>query len=272
MAVHLVVLLGRREGSGHGPAALVLQQQGTLGHPEVAHLAPVLAPGVAHDPVHAVLGVSAPADHRDHVVHTFALGLDDTGLVVQQRVGIDAAADGSAVEDLLHHGVSTRDGAIVRDGGVGEVAQAGAWTTLLGEAAAGASHVGSLAGGVHMRAEALRRIGRAGYIGICSLITDSRALLGDSLQPLVGAIHSAALAAANPSAVQQVLHRQVDVHALRLARDLNAIAKRRDGAMGPAAAAVLGDVLVARHSAVALAILVAPGEIRWHRHGLQEFV
>ena len=29
------------------------------------------------------------------------------GLVVQQRVGIDAAADGSAVEDLLHHGVST---------------------------------------------------------------------------------------------------------------------------------------------------------------------
>jgi len=34
-------------------------------------------------------------------------------------------------------------------------------------------------------------------------------------------------------------YRQVDVHALRLARDLNAIAKRRDGAMGPAAAAVL---------------------------------
>mmetsp|Transcript_80414 Transcript_80414/g.127006 ORF Transcript_80414/g.127006 Transcript_80414/m.127006 type:complete len:381 (-) Transcript_80414:46-1188(-) len=272
MAVHLVVILGRREGSGHGPGALVLQQQGALGHPEVAHLAPVLAPGVAHDPVHAVLGISAPADHRDHVVHALALGLDDARLVVQQGIGINAAADGSAVEDLLHHGVGTRNGAVVCDGGVGVVAQAGAWATLLGEAAAGASHVFRLAGGVHMRAEALRGIGRAGDIGILGLIADSCALLGEFLQPLVRAIHSAALAAANTSAVQQVLHRQVDVHAVALARDLDAIAQCRDGAVGPAAAAVLRNVLVARHRAVVPAALVAPGEIRWHLHGLQELV
>ena len=44
MAVHLVVLLCRGEGSWHRPGALVFQQQGTLLHPEVAHLTPVFTP------------------------------------------------------------------------------------------------------------------------------------------------------------------------------------------------------------------------------------
>ena len=46
VAVHLVVLLRSGEAAGHRPGALVLQEQRALGHPEVAHLAPVLAPAV----------------------------------------------------------------------------------------------------------------------------------------------------------------------------------------------------------------------------------
>merc|ERR1719240_897344 len=50
-AVDLVLLLRRRVVLDGGPRALLLDLQGPEGHADVAHLAPVLAPGVAHDPV-----------------------------------------------------------------------------------------------------------------------------------------------------------------------------------------------------------------------------
>eukprot|EP00438_Fugacium_kawagutii_P004385 Skav230214 [mRNA] locus=scaffold1765:164421:177746:+ [translate_table: standard] len=84
--MHLVVLLVGGEGSGDGPAALVFHQQGALLDADVAHLTPVFAPGVANDPIHAILGVGAPTHHGDHVVHALALGLDDAGLIVQQSM------------------------------------------------------------------------------------------------------------------------------------------------------------------------------------------
>ena len=43
-----------------------------------------------------------PADDGDHVVlHEAPAVVDHPGLVVQQRPGVDAAADGPAVEDFL---------------------------------------------------------------------------------------------------------------------------------------------------------------------------
>ena len=195
------------------------------------------------------------------MVHALALSLDDARLVVQQGVGVHTARDRTTVEDLLHHGIGTRNGAVVRNGGVGELAQARAGSTLLREAAAGAGHIQRLAGSVHVLAEALVGVRGAGHIGVRGLVADAGALLGDVEEPLVGPIDAAALAGAHTAAIQQVLHRQVDVHPLSPARDLDTIPQGRDGAVGPAGAAVLRDVLVAGHGAVALAVLVAPCEV-----------
>ena len=58
------------------------------------------------------------------------------------------------------------------------------------------------------------------------------------MEPLVGAIDGAAVARARVAAIQHVLHGKVDVDALALACDLDAIAESGDGAMRPARAAV----------------------------------
>ena len=170
------------------------------------------------------------------MIHSFTLGLDDTGLVVQEWVRIHTATDGATIEDLLHHGIGSTDGAIVGDGGIGKSGKSSAWTSFLGETPTSTCHIHSLAGGIHMRAESFTGIGGASHIGVRSLVGNASALLRHLFQPLVWAIHCATLAAANTTAVQQVLHSQVDVHTLRLAGNLDAIAQGADGAMSPARA------------------------------------
>ena len=168
------------------------------------------------------------------MIDTLALRLDDARLVVEQRVSVHPTRNRTAMEDLLHHGISTRDGAVVRNGRVGEFTKAGARTTLLGEASAGPGHVQCLAGRVDILAEALIGVGSAGNVRIGGLVADSGALLGDLHEPLIWAVDAAALACAHATAVQQVLNREVDVNSLRFACDLDAVAKSGDGAMGPA--------------------------------------
>mmetsp|Transcript_79550 Transcript_79550/g.223134 ORF Transcript_79550/g.223134 Transcript_79550/m.223134 type:complete len:201 (+) Transcript_79550:834-1436(+) len=68
------------------------------------------------------------------------------------------------------------------------------------------------------------------------------------------------MARAHAAAIEEVLHRRVDVDALSAPRDLHAVRQGGDGAVRPAAAAVLWDVLIARHAAVVHAVLVAPVE------------
>mmetsp|Transcript_11730 Transcript_11730/g.26759 ORF Transcript_11730/g.26759 Transcript_11730/m.26759 type:complete len:287 (-) Transcript_11730:227-1087(-) len=264
VAVNLVAVLRGREGAGHGPRALILDKERALGHPDIAHLTPVLAPRVAHNPVEALRRVRAPADNGDDVIDALAHGLDDALLVVEERLGVDAARDGPALVDLLHHGISPADGAVVGDRGVGVVGEASAGATLLGEAAAGACDVHRLAGGVHIGAEALLRVVGAGKVGLGGLVADARAFLRDRVQPLVRAVDGSPVAGADTAAVQEVLDSEVNVDALALAGNLDAIAQGREGPMRPARATVLGDVLVPRHRAVAHAVLVAPVKVCRH--------
>mmetsp|Transcript_13102 Transcript_13102/g.34040 ORF Transcript_13102/g.34040 Transcript_13102/m.34040 type:complete len:205 (+) Transcript_13102:269-883(+) len=202
----LVVQLRSRVRLHDGPRALVLDQESTLGDAHVAHLAPILTPRVADDPEEAIRGVGAPADNGDDVVDTRTLGLDDAGLVVEEGHGVDAAGDGTAVVDLLHHGIGTADGAVVGDGDVRVGGEAGARATLLGEAAARASDVQSLAGAVHVWAEALLGVRGTCEVGLRALVGNAIALVRDLLQPLVRAVDTASIAAAHASAIQQVLH------------------------------------------------------------------
>jgi hypothetical protein len=112
-----------------------------------------------------------------------------------------------------------------------------------------------------MRAEALLGLRRACHVWLSSLIADTSAsLLGDAVDPLVGAVDGASMAAANAAAVEDVLDSQVDVDTLALAGNLDTIAEGRDSTMSPARAAVLRNVLIAAHGAHAL---VAPRECGW---------
>merc|ERR1712224_756519 len=65
VAVDLVGLLGGSEVLHHSPGALVLEVQGAEADAHIAHLAPVLTPRIAHDPVATVHLVLAPADDGD---------------------------------------------------------------------------------------------------------------------------------------------------------------------------------------------------------------
>jgi len=109
-AVRLVALIG--VGLDNGPRALVFQEEGVLAEldKDVAHLSPVLTPGVADNPVLLAAGiVVAPANNADDVVNTTAAVRDNATSVVQDGLSINTAGDGAAVEDLLLHGCSTAD-------------------------------------------------------------------------------------------------------------------------------------------------------------------
>jgi len=140
------------------------------------------------------------------------------------------------------------------------------------EAATSSSHVDGRALCVHLGAEAFLGVAGAGKVGLGSLIADAGATLGDVMEPLVRAVHRASIAGANSTAIEQVLHCQVDVHTLSFASDFDSVAEGGDGTVRPAGTAVLRDVLVPGHRAVALAVLVAPAELLGHLLCLQEFV
>eukprot|EP01049_Picozoa_sp_SAG25_P003260 SAG25_NODE_187_length_12399_cov_42.588537_1_plen_200_part_00 len=68
------------------------------------------------------------------------------------------------------------------------------------------------------------------------------------------------MARACGAAIQNVLHGQVHVDTLGFSGDFNAISEGRDCAVGPAAAAILGNVLVEALGHVAHAIFVRPAK------------
>ena len=163
--------------------------------------------------------------------------------VVEDRGGVDAAGDGAAGEDLLGHVVSALDGAELGDGGVRVVVEADALAAHLLEGGAGARDVLGLAVAVALlglrAAEAVGGLLGAGDVRVVGVVRDAG--LAERLDPLVDSGSGAAVARAGVAAVEDMLHGEVDVDAGALARDLDAVAQRRDGAVGPAAAAVLSQ-------------------------------
>ena len=149
MAVNLVVELRSGEGSKNSPAALLFKIKGAFGDSNVAHLTPVLTPGVSNDPIESLFGISAPANNGDNMIDTITRLVNDAGLVVKKLGGVNTASDGASGVDFLLHGGLSGDGAVFSNGGVGVFGKSGAGTSFLGEASAGSSNVDGLAGGVH---------------------------------------------------------------------------------------------------------------------------
>mmetsp|Transcript_166528 Transcript_166528/g.404666 ORF Transcript_166528/g.404666 Transcript_166528/m.404666 type:complete len:276 (-) Transcript_166528:351-1178(-) len=261
MTGHLVVLLRGREVAWHGPRALVFKVEGAEGHWEVTHVPPVLPPRVAHNPEFPLHWVCPPAHHRNDVISVETVLLDNARLVIEKGVGVNAAADGSPLVDLLHHRLSAGNGSEVRDGGVRKAGEARARASLVIKAATSACNVDGLARPIGRLAEALGGFRRARHVRLGSFIADASASLGDPLEPLVGPINAPTVATADISTIQHVLHGEVDVGALGPTCDLDAITKGRDCTMRPAGSAVLGNVLIAAHGTVIHAVLVAPREV-----------
>ena len=138
---------------------------------------------------------------------------------------------------ILRHGVGATDGAVLGDGGVGVLGEADALATRR-EGRARARDVLGGARPVAGAAEALLGLLGAGHVGLLRLVGDACARLGELVNPLVRAIDAPAVARANVATVEHVLHRQIDVDALALARNLDAVAQGRDGAVRPARTAV----------------------------------
>mmetsp|Transcript_107615 Transcript_107615/g.210900 ORF Transcript_107615/g.210900 Transcript_107615/m.210900 type:complete len:225 (+) Transcript_107615:617-1291(+) len=123
-----------------------------------------------------------------------------------------------------------------------------------------------------MLAEPFGRLWRACEVRLARLVADALAVTGNPRQPLVRAVNAAAVARPDTAAIQKMLNRGVDVDALRAAGDLDPVSERGDGAMRPAGATVLGNVLVPRHRAVVYAVLVAPSEFLGQFFAQQELV
>ena len=162
-SVLVALEVGLSPGSGGGPVARALKAKVltlATGDTGVSTLSPVLTPGVAHHPVGGV-AVHTPAHNGDDVVDATTLLSDDSSVVVVERHGIDTTGDGTTGVDLSHHLVSARDGSVLGNGGVGELADGSTEPSACSEGGAGAADVVSLAGGVDVLAESLRGLLRA---------------------------------------------------------------------------------------------------------------
>ena len=113
---------------------------------------------------------------------------------------------------------------------------------------------------ISVGAKSFSRFAGAREVWVGRLVRDSSARAAYGFEPLVGTEHTSAVARADVAAVQDVLHRQVDVDALGFARDLDAVAECGDRSVGPAASAVLRHMLIPVLGGVADAIDVSPVE------------
>mmetsp|Transcript_93000 Transcript_93000/g.248919 ORF Transcript_93000/g.248919 Transcript_93000/m.248919 type:complete len:327 (-) Transcript_93000:39-1019(-) len=260
MAMDLVVLLSSGVVLHNCPVASVLHSQRPECNTNIPHLPPELTPRVTHDPVPAGLLISPPSHHRNDVVNRRAAVLNHSRLVVQQRAGVNPAGNRATVVDLLHHRVLPLDRPVVRNCHIREVSKPAARASLRGKATASTSNIDGLAARIHVRAESLLGVRRASLVGVRCLVAQTvaiRRLLG---QPLVHRASRSTIAASGIGAVQNVLHRQIDVDALASTSDLHTISKSRHSPVSPARATVLRNVLVPTHRAVVHSVLVAPSE------------
>ena len=127
---------------------------------------------------------------------------------------------------------------MIHDRRIRVLGEPGALAAGLRESRARLGNVLGRARPVSMRADAVLGLRRAGEVRVLRLVRDACARPRELVNPLVRAIDAPAVARANVATVEHVLHRQIDVDALALARNLDAVAQGRDGAVRPARTAV----------------------------------
>mmetsp|Transcript_14893 Transcript_14893/g.37756 ORF Transcript_14893/g.37756 Transcript_14893/m.37756 type:complete len:221 (-) Transcript_14893:82-744(-) len=198
--------------------------------------------------------------------------MDDASGVLEHIVRVDAAANRSPGRNLLLHRDLAPNEAVFGDGRVRIPREGGAGAAVFGMIVARPRDVDRRARPIGELADASGGVRRASHVRLRGLVADPRAR-GDRelVEPLVGRESVATIARTQKfapaiDAIQQVLNREFDLHALSSPpQDLDAVLERRDRGKGPAGAAVLREVLLPHTRAVAVvvqAVDVAPVEGR----------
>lgn len=253
----------RGVGVGGGPAAHVVDAEVIVVHVDAKEAAftPVRAPRISANPILQAGGVNTPAYDGDNVVAHEGPGdkLRENAASVGDELicGVNSTCNGAVLEKFSFHFV---DGA---DESAGSIARAAAVDKSvaveapLGEVRDGRAH--ALARAV-VRAVFADAVGLA--IAIHRLVVLTRFLWKTVLLHIVEHNTRVATAAASFTAIQNDLNCQNDIWALRFARYFDAIREGGGSADGPAAAAILGNVLVAGLGEVVYATDVAPEVLR----------
>mmetsp|Transcript_21754 Transcript_21754/g.49474 ORF Transcript_21754/g.49474 Transcript_21754/m.49474 type:complete len:221 (-) Transcript_21754:177-839(-) len=173
-------------------------------------------------------------------------------------MSVDGGRHRSAGEDLgLDLGDVGSYLPVLGNGGVGIKVDLYAF---LAECFAGPADVFLSAGRVDVRAESLVRIAGTPEVGAARIIGDVPGVILDEVEGTAGKTSVARPRHALP-AVQNVLDRQVNLGlGPGLLRDLDTVAQDGESGVGPAAPAVLGEVLVQTLGHVADPINIAPVE------------
>lgn len=151
------------------------------------------------------------------------------------------------------------DLAVLCHGGIREVIQLDAIPPRIAEPAAGPAGVDGAARGVDVLTESLLTLGAAGQVGLAGVEGDVSVVLDEFVD--AGVVPSVTAPRFGGAAVQDPLDGEVDVVALALTCDFDAIGEGGDGAVGPAGSAVVGDVLVQMFGEVGFAVDVVPVEV-----------
>jgi hypothetical protein len=147
---------------------------------------------------------------------------------------------------------------ILGNGGVGEEINLGTLSTHSTKGVACLASIGGVAGRVNLVTESFGTLGRARQIRTASVIGDVASVLDKLIGTSV--ISTVARSSSLGSTVQYELDGKVDIVALSLAGNLDAIGKAAEGAMGPTRSTVLRNVLVETLGQVTYTIDVAPRE------------
>ena len=257
-----LLALGLVEGGNTGGAVVLDTETASASlHAEEAHLTPVGAPRVSADPV-LLAGrlIDTIANDGDFVVDTGeqeVLGVDTTGVSIELLGGIDTAGDGTVLVDLGLHLLGTGEAVVV---GSIVVLVVDSRALVLAGLADGARRPGAVLALVDGAApEGLR---------VLSDVLLARGV-GDTLLvgELVDTTGVATLAGATGTAVDDDLGVEGDGSGVVVfEQDVETISEGAGGTLGPAGAAVHGDVLVLVPGEVVLAVNVSPvplsGDVR----------
>mmetsp|Transcript_77529 Transcript_77529/g.217372 ORF Transcript_77529/g.217372 Transcript_77529/m.217372 type:complete len:304 (+) Transcript_77529:69-980(+) len=232
-------------GCRSNPGNLSFNAQQVLAHLQthVTHLAPVLSPAVAYNPILGSSGwIGAPTYNGHNVVGRFRVivGGEDTSRVLHNRFGIDGCRHRATGVNLCHDFVASSflvlfvvvNKTVLGHGRIWKVINLAALSTHSTKGVTSLAGVCGVARSIHMSAESLLGIIAASHVRLAGVIRNISSLFNELIGR--GVVSSIAGSRHFGSAVQDELNRKIDVISLALSGDFDAIPETTKGTVSPA--------------------------------------
>jgi hypothetical protein len=149
--------------------------------------------------------------------------------------------------------------AVLDDGRVGKVINFGTRSSHTGKGIARAAGIGRRTRRVELGTKSFRRFFTARHVRHAGIVRNVSHLFNEFVRLRV--VSSVTRSGCFGTAIENVLNAQINIVALTQTSNLDAIGETGQGSVRPAAAAVLGNVLIERMGQVAHAIDVAPVKV-----------